>query len=347
MLVFTSCVNNYLPKARVLAKSVKRFHPDWEFVLCLGEEPPDGFNIENEPFDRLLLFSDLNIENYQSWLFRHRIVEICTAAKGPALKYFLEAEQQKKVIYLDPDIKVFDSLSEIDALLEIHSVILTPHLRKPVPSENVVETEICSLIHGVYNLGFDDVQHGLFTDQRWIDLAPAFFENIFILRSPAYNVATWNLCERSLSDNGNGNIIVDGIPLKFYHFTSYDSGNGLKIAQTFFNDMPLLQRLWDDYNIDLRAEGQENLRTNQWAFNYFEDGSPIPDSARILYRHRKDLQQTFPNPFNGDFQEWYHENTLEMSHRCTCHGSLFYRIIHKFKNEGLKGCIKAAARRLQ
>jgi hypothetical protein len=33
MLVFTSVTKSYLPKARVLAKSIKRFHPDWTFVL--------------------------------------------------------------------------------------------------------------------------------------------------------------------------------------------------------------------------------------------------------------------------------------------------------------------------
>lgn len=62
MLIFTSCTNNYIPKARVLAYSLKKFHPKWEFCLLLGETPPKQFNIKSEPFDRILLFSDLPIQ---------------------------------------------------------------------------------------------------------------------------------------------------------------------------------------------------------------------------------------------------------------------------------------------
>jgi hypothetical protein len=30
MIVYTSITLNYLPKAKILAKSLKQFHPDWE-----------------------------------------------------------------------------------------------------------------------------------------------------------------------------------------------------------------------------------------------------------------------------------------------------------------------------
>ena len=43
---------------------------------------------------------------------------------------------------------------------------------------------------------YDEVPNGLFTDQRWVDLAPAFFDDIAIIRDPEYNVATWNLTHR-------------------------------------------------------------------------------------------------------------------------------------------------------
>ncbi len=43
---------------------------------------------------------------------------------------------------------------------------------------------------------YDEVPNGLFTDQRWVDLAPAFFDDIAIVRDPQYNVATWNLTHR-------------------------------------------------------------------------------------------------------------------------------------------------------
>src|SRR3546814_8145195 len=75
--------------------------------------------------------------------------------------------------------------------------------------------EISSLAHGSYNLGFlavsrsansqaflqwwadrlflycyDDKSRGIFTDQKWIDLAPSFFD-VAILKHHGYDFATW------------------------------------------------------------------------------------------------------------------------------------------------------------
>lgn len=144
--------------------------------------------------------------------FFHSVVELCTAVKGQALVHFLN-EGSKKVVYLDPDIVVYDNLSEIEKLLDDHSIILTPH--QAVPEEghdNIVSNEVASLNHGIYNFGFyavsntqegrefsrwwrdrlldycyDDIPNGIFTDQRWGNLVPAFFPSCYILRNPEYN----------------------------------------------------------------------------------------------------------------------------------------------------------------
>ena len=69
MLVYTSITKSYLPKARVLAKSIKKFHPNWTFVLLLSDELPNGFDLNNEPFDEVLTIQELNILNWKSWAF--------------------------------------------------------------------------------------------------------------------------------------------------------------------------------------------------------------------------------------------------------------------------------------
>ena len=51
----------------------------------------------------------------------------------------------------------------------------------------------------------------MFTDQRWADFVPCFFEH-HILKDPGYNVAYWNLHARRLTADGGG-YVVDGEPL--------------------------------------------------------------------------------------------------------------------------------------
>ena len=325
MLVYTSITNNYLPKARVLAKSVKYFHPNWFFVLILSDLEPDDFNLENEPFDEVLHISQLGIPDWKSWAFGHKLVELCTAVKGPAAELLMKRSSVKKIMYLDPDIKVFNSLESLDQLLESKDILLTPHLLH-IESEidAISDNEISALKHGVYNLGFfavntsssqgaefinwwssrlkyfcrDDIPNGLFTDQRWCDLAPAFFSNLHIIRDPGYNVATWNIPHRLLLKDKSGAYFVGNVPLRFYHFTSYDNGNGLGMLMKYASNQSIAHELWDAYGKELINEGHGDLRYQEWSYGQFNNSETIPPEARRLYQTRSDLQKEFPNPYS-------------------------------------------------
>ena len=49
--IFTICARNYYPLARTLAQSVRRFHPDATFVLCVVDEP--GSPADTADFDEV------------------------------------------------------------------------------------------------------------------------------------------------------------------------------------------------------------------------------------------------------------------------------------------------------
>ena len=42
-----------------------------------------------------------------------------------------------------------------------------------------------------------DTAHGMFYDQRWLDLVPGLFGDVGVLRDPAYDTAWWNVAQRS------------------------------------------------------------------------------------------------------------------------------------------------------
>ncbi len=323
MLVYTSITKSYLPKARVLAKSVKLFHPTWKVVLLYSDVLPIDFDLNLEPFDEVLTIEQLGIPDWKAWAFSHAIVELCTAVKGPAAKLLSKRLGVDKIMYLDPDIKVFNSLSALESLLDQHDILLTPHLLDAEEDLAAIkDNEISTLKHGIYNLGFfaaktsgqgfdficwwaerlrlfcrDDIPNGLFTDQRWCDLAPALFSNLGIIRDRGYNVATWNIAHRPLSKNEKGIIFAANVPLRFYHFTSYDNGNGLSMLMKYAPEQALAQELWDDYEKDLLTEGQGDPHYNGWAYGQFDNGESIQPEARRAYRSRPDIHKLFPNPY--------------------------------------------------
>lgn len=333
MLVFTSCLNNYIPKARILASSLKKFHPDWQFVLLLGEPAPAGLALEQEPFDRLLGFDELGIPDYPAWLFKHRVVEICTAAKGPALLMLLNenfpGQVPDKIFYLDPDIMVLNSLQPLVDELDQWDILLTPHALKPQTSRRgIVDNEICSLKYGIYNLGFlgianrgqgrefaswwrdrllefcyDDIPAGLFTDQRWCDMAPAFFSRLKIVRDPGCNAASWNLTDRTIAKAADGSFTANGLPLRFYHFTGYDSGAGRTMSTIYGQGMPAVDELWQLYEDKLFGFGHKEQGRTKWTYDFFANGEKITDSMRLLYRSRESLQARYPDPFDTSGQD--------------------------------------------
>lgn len=334
MFVYTSVTKSYLPKARVLAKSVKHFHPDWKFVLLYSDDTPAGFNLEAEPFDEILTIDQLGIPNWKGWAFQHTVVELCTAVKGRAAEILAARPDVDKVMYIDPDIRVYNSLSELESMLDEHEILLTPHLLDAETDLSAIQdNEISALKHGVYNLGFfaarasgqgldfirwwssrlisfcrDDIPGGLFTDQRWCDLAPAFFSKLCIVRDRGYNVATWNIAHRHLTKDVNGTLLVAGVPLRFYHFTSYDSGDGLGMLMRYAADQTIAHELWDDYGKELVAAGQKDEKLRGWLYGQFDNGEKIPNEVRRLYRARKDVQQAFPDPYSSiepSFHSWW------------------------------------------
>jgi hypothetical protein len=331
--VFTSAAFNYIPKVRMLFNSLRRHHPEFVLHLALADRIPPGVDLSAEPFDEILPVEELGIPNVRRWIYCHRIVELATAIKPFALQKLLARDDCEAVLYMDPDTVAFSRLDDVVASLRERSVVLTPHLTMPEQSlEGVMDNEISCLKHGVYNLGFvgvkadaqgrdfakwwgeriyrfcrDDIPNGLFTDQRWIDLVPAFFDNVGILRTSRLNVASWNLRRRIVEGSLETGLTVNGEPLGFYHFTGFDSGAHKAMADKNAQGNATVAALVQWYLDATQALAKDPLAQVPWAYSKFSDGTAIQPAQRIIYRDRPDLQDAFPDPDNaeGGYAVWW------------------------------------------
>lgn len=337
--VFTSAAFNYIPKVRMLFSSLRELHPEWKLYLALADELHPEISLAGEPLDGVLSIDMLDIPDWRGWAFCHSIVELATAIKPFALLKLLAEPATAKVIYLDPDTVAFSRLDDILAALDEANMVLTPHLTSPEHTlAAVMDNEISTLKHGIYNLGFlgvaatdvgrefatwwadrlyhfcrADIPSGLFTDQRWIDLVPAFFQGVAIMRSSRHNVATWNVTTRRFAANEQGGYVVDGEPLGFYHFTGFDSGDHHVMAAKYASDNKALKQLIDWYVKKIERVADDPLAGVRWAFGAFSDGTPIAKAQRVVYRERPDLQEAFPDPFEaaGYLAWWRTQGRLE------------------------------------
>jgi hypothetical protein len=336
MHVFTSISANYLPKAAALAHSVKRVHPEAIFHVILSDEMPPCPPVTTAAFDSIINIRDLPIENLSSWIFRHRLVELCTAVKGTAFQYIARNYDAERIYYFDPDILVTRRLDDLERILDRSSVLLTPHMTVPETDlYAIMDNELCCLRHGVYNLGFlavrltpeglrfidwwadrlrrycyDEVANGLFTDQRWVDLAPALFDEIAIVKGPQFNVATWNLTHRRATGRVPYELEINGHPLVFYHFSGFDSGAQKIQLERYGTHSPVLFELREWYIARCKELGQDTLSKIPCVYSMFSNGERILDEHRLLYRRLIDLMNYFPEPFDASdpgksYFHWY------------------------------------------
>lgn len=349
MHYFTSITANYLPKARVLAKTLKQYNKDAYFILAISDDLPKDFQIEKEYFDDILLTYEIkDINNPNSFFFRFNITEACTAVKPAVALEIMEKYGASKVCYLDPDIAVFDSMNEVEKLLDQYSMVFTPHAT--IPEEDdffIVGNEILFLKRGTNNLGFfavkaddegrcflnwwkrrlftfclddnydlkelidDYALAGLFTDQKWVDMVPSFFDNYVLLKDPGYNVATWNLSGRKIVKNANNRYEVNGKPLRFFHFSGVDSGAHkqiLELLNHYYPHTKSVNEISQWYEKICDEEGQNTFRKQEWKYARYSNGELVPKEHRKILLIRRDAHNYFENPFEineGDcFYNW-------------------------------------------
>lgn len=338
---YTSFSYSYLDRARVWAKSLKRIHPDWIIWALIIDKEPHGFtfNLDSEPFDKLISIEDLSIVDVNKWLFGLNVVEACTAVKGEALKYIFKYSNAEKILYFDPDTAVFNSMNNVIELLETYSIILTPHQIDPESSDSkiaIFDNEVASLKYGSYNLGFiavnndkegnrfakwwsqrlldychDNLEAGLFVDQKWCNLVPCFFDRVLILRDPGYNVASWNLSQRKITIDIHGVLNVNNVPLRFFHFTKLGPVGDLMTSRYAKNNIEVYE-IWSAYKRWVANENEKLIPTGYWFYSKFSNGVSINNKLRIIYRSRKDLQDFFHSPQNmyEDFIIWLKSEDL-------------------------------------
>jgi len=310
--------------ARVLAESWHRFHPDAPLFALFLDSPQGFFAPDRETFHYVNV-SQLDIPNLNGFLFKYSILEASTAVKPYLLQYLFRTFPIKKLLYLDPDILVLDSLEDLSKHLNEANILLTPHLLSPLPLDGRHQDDHDVLRAGTYNLGFlglrnsietrrllhwwanklyhhclVSMQDNLFVDQRWMDLVPAVFQGVHILREPGYNVAYWNLHERAVCCGEP--VTVNGEPLYFFHFSGFDPEK-LWVVSKYQNrytqaDTGGARRLYTRYRDLLMEKGWRE--TSGWSYgnDFFTNGLKIPSSARRFYWELGDDVAYLGNPFS-------------------------------------------------
>ncbi len=290
-VVLTICSINYLAQAKTLGDSLMKHNPDYTFIIGLVDRlvqsPVDTSLLPNYP---LLELHTIGIADLEEMCARYDITELNTAVKPYFLDYIYQQYPEAQVVhYFDPDIVIYQPLTEVEQGLANHSLFLTPHTLQAYPDDACSPNERGLLNTGLYNLGFIgtkrsetthhflqwwkdrlfdqcyiDLANGMFVDQLWVNFAPIFYQDVFVSRHLGLNMAYWNLHERQISNDNEPYLVNNNYPLIFFHFSGYSPEKPTEISKYQnrygFEEKGDVASLFDYYAQALMANGHKELK---------------------------------------------------------------------------------------
>lgn len=320
--IVTVVTRNYLHFARVLAASVRQIHPQAEVIVCLVDKPSGAWRREDEPF-QVVFASELGIPNWERFLFQYAPFELTCALKPFILKHVLDAFGIGKLLYFDGDILVCGRLDGLIGQLDFANVLLTPHLTEPLSLTEPDRWEVDLMDTGIFNGGFVGVSntpaaHAMLewwqartrhwckwdinhVDQGWLDAVPALFDGVVIERGAHFNVAAWNTGARDITEDAQGQMLVNGKPLVFFHFAGLDPAQPeslSRVARRSYEEEPAaVWRLHAEYLEQLHACGLAECRRWGYLYDRLADGTKIEEVWRELVRTGHPALRHVENPF--------------------------------------------------
>jgi hypothetical protein len=314
-----------LPYARVLARSLAEQHSEAPFLVLLADEVEDCFDPALEPFE-LLTFADLRVPDAARFRFLHRRLPLSYASTPFFLSALLELGYES-VVFLKQETLVLGRQTPLLDALARAPIVLTPHLLAPLSGGDGHDRELNILQSGTFNGGVVGVRtsdtatrflmwwqdrvfahcahavaDGMHYEQRWLDLVPAYFRDVHVLRDPGMNLGHWNLPERL------------GETPRVLRFSGFDPERPEEVTRysrrVRMSQLGKFTGRFAAYARALREAGWEEAQTWPYAYDRFDNGVPIPDLARDLYAKLGDDADRFGDPFStgaASFYSWLNE----------------------------------------
>lgn len=244
-IVVTTCSASHLGQAKGMLESVLEHNPGYTVLIGLVDRLEGRVTADYYAPALLMETHELELPAFEAMLKRYDVFELSCALKSFFAAAAFSRYGADNVIFLDTDMLAFDSFRFLEQELDEHPILLTPHIRTPMPADGKRPFEREMLKNGIFNAGFFalrkggvtdsflkwwqermvdqcyvNLKEGMFVDQKWLNLVPVFFPATKLLDHPGCNVAYWNLHERLIVEK-EGKYFVNDQPLLFFHYSGY------------------------------------------------------------------------------------------------------------------------------
>ncbi|MBJ7326349.1 MAG: hypothetical protein JHC52_03280 [Chthoniobacterales bacterium] len=322
LAVVNVTTRSYLYRTRTLFDSVAKHLPEARRIVCCADRLDGVCDPDKEAFE-IVEAASLGIPRFPQWALALNPSALCCALKPHAIGIALKDPAIQRVIYIDNDMGLYRSPDEMLCALESASVVLTPHHLQPLPTA-AVPNERALATYGVFNAGILGIrrcaevelflewwsdwmldprhlENAMGYDQVWLNYVPVYCPASEILRDPAYNVAFWNMHERSLVKGNDGVFRCEDKPLVSFHFSNFSEDHPERLvwpeALSNFTRTEATDALLAEMVSRWSKAGRANCLSWGYGFSRWPDRSDVTSAERDIAKTRWDELPTSANPW--------------------------------------------------
>jgi glycosyltransferase involved in cell wall biosynthesis len=343
MQVITVATMSSLPRARVLARSLRRHQPDWPLsVMLIGREDAIAAAALAEPALNVRSVSQELELDVETLLARHDEEDLTILLLGHLLLRHAERTSEP-IVHLPSSAWLLADLALLETMLASHTAVLVPRVADDLPEDGLeptleqldragrIDDTILAVDGGPASLELlvwwtGHVEQTLgsldaFTvgarpeDRPWlarfIELAPARFAT-GVLEDPGANLSLWNLHDRQLRRRGEALTVQGDGPARFLNLPGFDPDRPYRLAanasRARVSRSPVLRGLCEQYAAELREAGWRDADHRHEVGRSLAEGLVYDDSLRATYARALALGEGFDDLFSAAgtqaFLEW-------------------------------------------
>ncbi|MGO4547081.1 hypothetical protein AB4Z29_20060 [Paenibacillus sp. 2TAB23] len=320
MIVVTAISAVHLPKAIVMAKSVKEQMPGSKVVVALMEDKLPIAARQCSYFDETVLMKDIDaLDSVPKFFFQYTLIEAERACRSFAVRYVYDKYgSENHFISMDAGTMMLSPLNELPAIWEAHPIAiaskvifpeaLDAHMQSSVRQKGIFDTGFVALRrHSITNdflkwwcrlsenNCYYENESSRFADQSWLDFTHTLFDSVYAIRNPGYLVNADNLMERwNITAAGPNHYAVEGQPLRIVQ-----PSKGVLQATAWIEDANamLYQELYENYRKSLEAVSDTEMESEPWSYGIFSSGEVVSDRSKALFRRYYYENPETENPY--------------------------------------------------
>lgn len=275
--------SNYLSRALVMYHSLEKTGDDFElYAVCfddLAYQVLMKLELPNLIAIPLAVFESPEVLSVKG---QRTAGEYCWTCTPHVIRYVLDTYKLPQVTYVDADLCFYDKpsllLSEFKESGQ--SVLITEHRYTPRYDQSATSGIYCVQFmtfkadgRGIKVLQwwqdrciewcYARYEDGKFGDQKYLDDWTQRFDGVHVLKHVGGGVAPWNVQQYMLNRDNDGRILVDGLPLVFFHFHGYKHYlDGIHDLGSYRLDRSVIDYLYRPYARALSSANAEIIEVH-------------------------------------------------------------------------------------